>query len=192
MVSVFVWFVFTRLKTCLIDPDILPIIKKSYFIKYIQMLISMSAYSTPHLAYPLRYFNEKASGSGMFQTSNREALMNRKTSTLLSLGISIALIAVGIWFLCNHQNNLGYGDGGLTMPYRMMIAGGGMGIVIILFWVAVLSAIGLVVSGVISNCRSSERHGSEKSSRPVKSLNQHSACGKIEKSQFEAMKRNLS
>jgi len=118
--------------------------------------------------------------------------MNRKTSTLLSLGISIALIAVGIWFLCNHQNNIGYGDGGWTRPYHMMIAGGAMGIVILLFWVAVLSAIGLVVSGVISNYRSSERHGGEKSSHPVKSLNQHATRGKIEKSRFEAMKRNLS
>ncbi len=104
--------------------------------------------------------------------------MNRKTSTLLSLGISIALIAVGIWFLCNHQNNFGYGDGGWTMPYHMMIGGGGLGIVTFLFWVAVLSAIGLVISGVISNYRSSGRTGSEKSSHPVKSLNQHSARGK--------------
>ena len=152
----------------------------------------MSTGSTPHLAYPLRNFNKKASISGIFQTSNKEALMNRKTSTLLSLGISIALIAVGIWFLSNHPNNIGYGDGGWTMPYHMMIAGGGMGIVIILFWVAVLSAIGLVVSCVISNYRSSKRNGSENSSHPVKSLNQHSARGKIEKSRFEAMKRNLS
>lgn len=118
--------------------------------------------------------------------------MNRKTSTLLSLGISIALIALGIWFLCNHQNNLGYGDSGWTMPHHMMIAGGGMEIVIILFWIAVLSAIGLVISGVISNHRSSGRNGSEKSSHPVKSLNHHSARGKIDKSKFEAMKRNLS
>jgi len=118
--------------------------------------------------------------------------MNRKTSTLLSLGISIALIAVGIWFLCNHQNNLGYGDGDWTMPYHMMIAGGGMEIVIILFWIAVLSAIALVVTGVISNCRSSDRNGSHKSSHSVRSLNPHTARGKIDKSRFEAMKRNLS
>lgn len=116
--------------------------------------------------------------------------MNRKTSTLLSLGFSIALIAVGIWFLCNHQNNFGYGNGGWTMPYHMMTAGGAMGIVITLFWVAVLSAIGLVVSGVISSHRSSNRSSGEKSSRPVKNLNHHSAGGKIDKSQFAAMKRN--
>jgi len=117
--------------------------------------------------------------------------MNRKTSTLLSLGISIALIAVGIWFLCNHQNNLGYGDSGWTMPYHMTMGGGGMGIVVILFWLAVLSAIGLVVSGVISNRRSSGRSDSEISSDAVQRLNQRYARGEIDKSQLEAMKRDL-
>ena len=118
--------------------------------------------------------------------------MNRKTSTLLSLGISIALIAVGIWFLCNHQNNLGYGDGGRTIPYPMMISGGGMGVVMILFWVTVLSAIGLVVSGMISNRRSSGRRDSEISSDAVNSLKQRHSRGEVDKSKSEAMKRDLS
>ena len=77
--------------------------------------------------------------------------MNRKTSTLMSLGISMALIAAGIWFLCNHHNSLGYGARGWVMPLHMMMGRGGLGIVVILFWVAVLSAIGLVISGLISN-----------------------------------------
>ena len=110
--------------------------------------------------------------------------MNRKTSTLLSLGISIALIAVGIWFLCNHQNNLVYDHSGWIMPYPMMTGGSGMGMVLILFWVAVLSAIGLVISGMISNRSSSGHTSNEKPSRKTKSLKQRKiphvakACGR--------------
>ena len=94
--------------------------------------------------------------------SNEEAPMNRKSSILLSLGFSIALIAAGIWILCGYQNNLCFSHDGWMMPYHLMTGGGGMGIVLILFWVAVLSAIGLVISGMISNRRSSGRNSSEK------------------------------
>ena len=73
--------------------------------------------------------------------------MNRKASTLLSLGISIALIAGTIWFLFNHQNSFGYGNSTWIMPHHMTIGGGGMGIIMILFWVAVIAAIVMVVSG---------------------------------------------
>lgn len=118
--------------------------------------------------------------------------MNRITSTLLSLGISIALIAVGIWFLCNHQNNLGYGRGGWITPYHMMMGEGGMEMITVLFWVAVLSAIGLVVSGVIFNHRSSGVNSSEPSSRPAKNMRQPNAHGKTDESRFEAMKTKAS
>ncbi len=118
--------------------------------------------------------------------------MNRITSTLLSLGISIALIAVGIWFLCNHQNNLGYGRGGWITPYHMMMGEGGMVIMTVLFWVAVLSAIALVVSGVISNHRFSGGHSSEPSSRPAKNMQQRNAPGKTGESRFEVIKRKAS
>ncbi len=117
--------------------------------------------------------------------------MNRRTSTLMSLGISVALIAAGIWFLWNHQNSFGYGDGGWVMPYHMMMAGPGMGIVMILFWAAVLSAIGLVISGVISNHRSSERTDNQVLSDAEQILKQRYARGEIDKSQFEAMKHEL-
>jgi putative membrane protein len=118
--------------------------------------------------------------------------MNRKTSTLMSLGISIALIAAGIWFLCNHQNSLGYGDGSWVMPNHLMTGGEGMGFVMVLFWVAVLSAIGLVISGVIFNRRSSKNTDSEVSSDAVEILKQRYARGEIDKSQFEAMKHELN
>ena len=95
--------------------------------------------------------------------------MNRKTSTMMSLGISIALIAVGIWFLCSNQNNIGFGTCGWNKTFHMMLGGGGLGMVAILFWLSVLSAIGLVVSGLISNYRSADSdHHKKTSSKAIK------------------------
>ena len=79
--------------------------------------------------------------------------MNRKASTLMSLGVSVAFIAVGIWVLCQHQARLG-ARGPAVSDYFMM-AGDGMGIVMIPFWLAILSAIGLMVSSVVALRRSS-------------------------------------
>ena len=118
--------------------------------------------------------------------------MNRKASTLMSLGISIALIAVGIWFLCNHQYTLGNSESHWIMPYHMMMSGAGMEIVIILFWIATLSAIAIVVSSVISNYRPSGLKGKEKSSHTQKGQKHRFAHGEIDKSKFEAMKHKLS
>ena len=103
--------------------------------------------------------------------------MDRKTSTLMSLGISIALIAAGIWVLCNHHGNLGFG--GRAVSNQLMLGGGGMGIIMILFWVAVLSAIGLVVSGMISSHRSSDQTASKNSSDTVSRSEQGDPCDKI-------------
>jgi len=117
--------------------------------------------------------------------------MNRKASTLLSLGISIALIAAGIWILWNHQNSFSHGDGGWTMPYHMMMVGPGMGIVMVLFWVAVLAAIGLLISSVISNHRFPDSTDNEVLSDTEQILVQRYASGEIDKSQFESMKHEL-
>ena len=116
--------------------------------------------------------------------------MNRKTSTLMSLGISIALIAVGIWFLCSNQNNIGYGTCGWDTTFHMMLGGGGLGMVVILFWLSVLSAIVLVISGLISNYRSSDSAHKKTSSEAVKSPGQHHARGEIDESRFKTLKRD--
>jgi putative membrane protein len=114
--------------------------------------------------------------------------MNRKTTTLLSLGISVALIAAGIWFLYNSHNRFGYGNGRWAMPYHMMAGGGGgMGIVMVLFWLCVLSAVALMISGVISNHQSSTSAGSN----ALEILRQRYARGEIDKIQFEEMQRDL-
>ena len=66
--------------------------------------------------------------------------MNRKTSTFLSIGISAVLVAGAIWFLFNYHNDM-WATGPWTMPHGMMM-GGGMGFLMMLFWVVVLDCPG--------------------------------------------------
>ena len=117
--------------------------------------------------------------------------MNRKVSTLLSLGISIALIAGAIWFLFNHQNSFGYGYGRWMMPHHMALGGGGMGMIMILFWVAVIAAIVLVISGVATGRRSMDSRDNGKPSDALTILNNRYARGEIDRAQYQAMKREL-
>jgi len=118
--------------------------------------------------------------------------MNRKASTLLSLGISIALIAGTIWFLFNYHNSFGYGNSQWIMPHHMTtLGGGGMGIVMILFWVAVIAAVVMVVSGIASGRRTSSGPDNPKSSDALEILKGRYARGEIDKVQYQSMKREL-
>ena len=117
--------------------------------------------------------------------------MNRKTSTLMSLGLSVALIAGTMWFLYNHHNNFGYGNGRWIMPHHMTTGGGGMGIIMILFWVALIAAIALVVSGVISGKNFSNSPGNRRHPDAMEILKHRYAKGEIDKTQYESMKRDL-
>lgn len=119
--------------------------------------------------------------------------MNRKTSTLISLGISVALIAVGIWFLYNHYYDFGYGDSGWNMPHHMMMGGGGMGIIMILFWVVVLTAIVLLVSGLMPRRRFSDQNGDKPmaASDALTILKRRYAGGEISKIEYENIKQDL-
>jgi len=119
--------------------------------------------------------------------------MNRKKSTFISLGISVALIAGGILFLCNHHNYFGYSDGDWFMPHNMMMGGGGMSIIMILFWVAILTAVGLLISGLITRRSSSDNTVRNKSatSNALEILKQRYASGEISKFEYENMRQNL-
>ena len=75
--------------------------------------------------------------------------MNRKTSFLLSLGISTALIAVAIWLLCGHNADLWVGSGRWWMGYKHMMESG-MGMVMIAFWIFIVGALCLLISGIIN------------------------------------------
>ncbi len=115
--------------------------------------------------------------------------MNRKTSTLLSLGISIALIAGTIWFLLNHQ--YGYGNGRWMMPHYMTMGAGGMGFIMIFLWVAVIAAIAMVISGISSGRQSTG--GPDNKSQPdaLEILKTPYARGEIDKDQYQSMKDEL-
>jgi putative membrane protein len=117
--------------------------------------------------------------------------MNRKTSILTSLGISMALIAAGIWFLYNHHYRFGFGDGRWTMPHQAMFGGGGMGIIMIVFWVVFIAAIALAISGAISNRQAPSRREGEFGTDALEILRRRYACGEINKQQYEAMLRDL-
>jgi putative membrane protein len=117
--------------------------------------------------------------------------MNRKTSTLISLGISVALIAGGIWFLYNHHYYFGFG-GRWNMPYHMTMGGSGMGIIMIIFWVVVLAAVILLVSGLITGRRDSNENGDGPSADdPLKILKQRYAKGEISKLEYDNMRQDL-
>lgn len=80
--------------------------------------------------------------------------MRRQAGTLLNLGISIALIAGIIWFLVHHRNSFGFGNAHWIMSHHMTIGGGGMGIIMTFFWIAVIAAIAIVVSSIATGRRS--------------------------------------
>lgn len=109
--------------------------------------------------------------------------MNRKTSTLLSIGISAALVAAAIWFLFNHHNDM-WSAGPWPMPHGM-IGGGAMGLVMVLFWGVVVTALILLVSAALSGRNPRE---------PVNALEilkRRYARGEIDKGRFKAMRRDL-
>ena len=75
--------------------------------------------------------------------------MSRKTSTLLSLGLSAVLIAVGVWILYHHSLGFGPGHGRWFMGQGGMM-GGGMGLVMIIFWMVLIAALVLLFSGAVN------------------------------------------
>jgi putative membrane protein len=117
--------------------------------------------------------------------------MNRKASTLMSLGISMALIAAGIWFLYDGHYRFGFGGSGWIMPHHFIMGGGGMGIIMIIFWVVVIAAIALAVSSVISNRRPPHDREDDISSNALEIINQRYARGEIDRHQYEAIRRDL-
>lgn len=66
-----------------------------------------------------------------------------------------------------------------------------MGIIMILFWAAVIAAIALVVSGVISGRNSSDSPGNRRLPDAMEILKHRYAKGEIDKTQYESMKREL-
>ena len=119
--------------------------------------------------------------------------MNRQTSTLISLGISFALIAAGILFLYNCYYHIGYGGGARMMMHPMAMRGDGLGIILIIFWVVLIAAIILLVSGVLARRRFLDENGGRplSDSDALKILRQRYASGEISELEYENMRKDL-
>jgi putative membrane protein len=115
--------------------------------------------------------------------------MNRNSSTLIAIGIAAALIATGLWYLYSHHFGMFYGAGrGLTATG--MMAGGGMGVVMILFWVILLAALVFLVFGAASGSRDRGSRAADRSD-PLDILKRRYAEGEIDKAEYEAKRRDL-
>ena len=75
--------------------------------------------------------------------------MNQKKATLISLGISMALIALGILFLYTHHMSEWYGYKGGRMEIETMM-GGALVLVKILFWIVLLTGLVLMLLGFLA------------------------------------------
>ena len=114
--------------------------------------------------------------------------MNRKSSMLLSLGISAVLIAAAIWLLYRHSAGMWMGNGRWGMGYHHMM-GGGMGIVMIIFWIVLIGSVVLLVSGAANSIRGHQRDDKK---NPLEILKQRYARGEIDKAEYEDKRRSLS
>lgn len=117
--------------------------------------------------------------------------MNRKTSTLLSLGISAALISAAIWFLYKFNSGMWTGNGRWGMGYNHMM-GGGMGIVMIIFWIVLIGAFILLISGTINGIRGFQQKNEGDSPGPLEILKQRYARGEIDRIEYENKRRDLT
>ena len=116
--------------------------------------------------------------------------MKKTTSTLLSLGVSVSLIALGVWFLYDHGMS-GWSENGRWLMGHHGYMGGGMGIIMIIFWVFLIGAIALLVSGAVNGIRGA-KHYQDDGLNSIEILKQRYAHGEIDKAEFEDKRRDLS
>ena len=114
--------------------------------------------------------------------------MNRTTSTLLSIGVSAILIAVGVWFLYNHSFGVWPGHGRWAMGHHGMM-GGGMGIVMMIFWIVLVAAVVLLFSGLVNGLRGTKQNQEGLSALEI--IKQRYARGEIDKTEFEEKQCDL-
>lgn len=115
--------------------------------------------------------------------------MNRTTSTLLSLGVSAVLIAAGVWFLYDHNIGIWPEHHYWAMGHHGMM-GGGMGIIMIIFWIVLIAAFALLSSGVINGIRGSKQNQTN-TPTPLEILKQRYASGEIDTAEYEKKRQNL-
>jgi putative membrane protein len=116
--------------------------------------------------------------------------MNRKTSTLLSIAFSFVLIALGVGLLYNHNMDFWPRNARWAMGHHGFM-GGGMGIVLIIFWVLIIGATVLLISALVNGVLGASQGGSD-ALKPLDILKQRYARGEIDKAEYEKMQRELS
>jgi putative membrane protein len=118
--------------------------------------------------------------------------MRRFSATLISIGISAALIAAGIWFLYDQRGpyHYAYGFPWTGLRHGMMMGAGGLGVVMILFWVIVLLALVLLVCGVAST-RHPVSGGEKNESDALEILKRRYARGDIDQAEYQSKQSEL-
>jgi putative membrane protein len=131
--------------------------------------------------------------------------MQRTTKNIIRIGLTLSVIVAAVWLAFGwgwrgnnawNMGNYGYGHGG-WMPYGMM-AGGGMGLVMILFWVIVVVALVSLISGIWNN-QGPQRRVDDATCAPatgepdaLEILKRRYARGDIDQNEYERMKRELA
>lgn len=90
--------------------------------------------------------------------------MSRKARTLIGLGIGVALITGGIWFLSDYHQYFSLDRAAALKPHPMWSQGTGMTDSMFLFWVAMIAAFVLVASGLFAEHRASIQKKENKTS----------------------------
>lgn len=115
--------------------------------------------------------------------------MKRTTSTLLSIGVSAVLIAVGIWFLYDWNTKIWPENGRWFMGHHT-IMGGGMGIAMILFWIILIFVFMLLISGVINGSLGTKPKEDDMPNA-LEIIKARYARGEIDKAEYEDKLKDL-
>ena len=100
------------------------------------------------------------------------------------------LIAVGVWLLYSHGVGMLPDNGRWRMPHHGMM-GGGMGIVMIIFWVVLVGAVALLISGAVNGLRASKPNDGG-SPDALEILNRRYARGEIDQTEYEHKRQDLT
>jgi putative membrane protein len=111
--------------------------------------------------------------------------MNRSFSALIGVAVAAVLILCGVWYWQAHPYGMFYGmRRGFVGPGMMM--GPGMGLAMMFFWVALI-AVGVWAIAAIFR----RSPGQASPSDALEILKQRYARGEIDKTEYEAKRRDL-
>ena len=112
--------------------------------------------------------------------------MKRTTTTIFSIGLSVALIALGILFLCKFTGSIWPGNGRWFAGHHGMMGGG---IVMMIFWFVAIVAIVLLTSGAVSGFKVYQTKNLKEDALSI--LKERYAKGEIDKAEYEVKRDDL-